>query len=360
VSKTIVSIVGARPEFVQAMPISRALRPRYREVLVHTGQHYDDAMSAAFFRELNLPPADWNLDVGSGSHARQTAAMLERLEPVLLAERPAVVLVRGDTNSTVAGALAACKLGLPVAHVEAGERSFVLSQPEEAHRRVVDHLSSIHFCASRAAVDRLRLEGLGDSARWVGDVMLDAVRLMEPPATRLSTVLSRLSVTPGTYSLATVHRSVNTDDLARLAGVVQALNEVGEKVVFPVHPRTRRAMDAAKLSFAASVLAIEPAGYLDMWMLTRHARLVVTDSGGLQREAYYHGVPCLTLREETEWVETVDTGWNRLVGTDPRRILEAWSSTARPSERPPIYGVGHAADAVVAGIDAFLEAHGAA
>jgi UDP-N-acetylglucosamine 2-epimerase len=351
---TIVSIVGARPEFVQAMPVSRALRTRHREVLVHTGQHYDHAMSDRFFSELDLPQPDVNLDVRSASHGRQTAAMLERIEDLLLARRPDAVLVRGDTNSTLAGALAACKLGIPVIHVEAGERSFEITQPEEINRVAVDHISSLHFCVSQAAVRRLAVEGLTNSVTWVGDVMLDALLMCVPVAARVSDVLARLGVTPGRYALATVHRAVNTDNPERLRAIVSAVNRVDERVVFPVHPRTRHTLKGLGLRFGPQVVVTDPVGYLDMLQLERHARLIATDSGGVQREAYYLGVPCLTLRDETEWRETVEAGWNTLVGTDPARVLAAWSNPRTPAARPPIYGTGQAADAIVRGIEAFM------
>jgi UDP-GlcNAc3NAcA epimerase len=350
----VVSVVGARPEFVQAMPVSRALRARHREVLVHTGQHYDHAMSDGLFVDLDLPRPDWNLDVGSASHGKQTAAMLERMEDVLVAERPDAVLVRGDTNSTLAGALAACKLGIPVVHVEAGERSFQVAQPEEINRVAVDHVSSLHFCVSQAALRHLEVEGLGASAEWVGDVMLDALLISAPIAAASSDVLARLGLTPRGYALVTVHRAVNTDDPARLRAIVSTLNRVPERIVFPVHPRTRHSLEVLGVELGAHITLTAPVGYLDMIELERHARLVATDSGGVQREAYYLGVACLTLRDETEWNETVEVGWNRLVGTDPDRILAGWHGLTTPAERPPIYGTGQAAEAIVRGIEAFM------
>ena len=347
----IVSVVGARPEFVQAQPLSRALRMRHQEVLVHTGQHYDRRMSETFFDELAIPAPDWNLEVGSGSHARQTAAMLERFEDVVLAERPDLVIVRGDTNSTLACALAAKKLAIPVAHVEAGERSYASDQPEEINRVVVDHLSTLHYCVSRRAVERLAAEGLTKSVQWVGDVMLDALLQARPLAKARSRVLETLSVAPGQYALVTVHRAENTGDPRRLEAIVNTLNQLNDRIVFPVHPRTRHTLDELGISLASHVTAIEPVGYLDMLMLEQHARLIATDSGGVQREAYYLGIPCLTLRDETEWVETVEVGWNRLVGTDPELIAGHWWPAAMPAERPPIYGDGRAAENIVDGID---------
>ncbi len=347
----IVSVVGARPEFIQAAPVSRALREKHHEILVHTGQHYDYLMSQAFFDELDIPTPDYNLEVGSGSHGWQTAEILVRLEKVLITERPDLVIVRGDTNSTLAGALAASKLHIPVAHIEAGERSFDRRMPEEINRLVADHVANLHFCASREAVRRLATEGINDSVYWVGDVMLDAMLQNRPIARRRSDVLTRLGLQPGRYALLTVHRAGNTDDPARLRQIVIAMNAVPETVVFPVHPRTRKALIQLDIRLAPHIQLTEPVSYLDMVVLEENARLIATDSGGVQREAYFLGIPCLTLRDETEWVETVETGWNRLVGTDPERILEAWFHFAPPAERPPIFGDGTAAQRIAQILD---------
>jgi UDP-N-acetylglucosamine 2-epimerase len=339
----IISIVGARPEFIQVAPVSRALRESHQEVLVHTGQHYDYLMSQTFFDELGIPAPDYNLEVGSASHGRQTAEILVRLEEVLLREQPDLVIVRGDTNSTLSGALAASKLHIPTAHIEAGERSFDRRMPEEINRLVSDCLADLHFCASRAAVGRLAAEGIAHSVHWVGDVMLDAMLQNRPIARRKSDPLARLDLTPGAYALVTVHRAANTDDAARLQQVVQVLNNVPETTVFPAHPRTRKALERLGAQFAAHVRLIEPVSYFDMMMLEENARLIATDSGGVQREAYFLGIPCLTLRDETEWTETVETGWNKLVGTEPERVLDAWFDFVPPAEHPPIFGDGTAA-----------------
>lgn len=348
----IVSIVGARPEFVQAVALSQALRPRHQELLVHTGQHYDFVMSQAFFEELPLPTPTHTLDVGPGSRTSQLATMLQRLEPMLVAERPDAVLVRGDTTSTLAGALAASQLDIPLLHVESGERSYDRAMPEETSRVVADHLADVHFCASRTAVRRLEAEGLTHAVHWVGDVMLDALLSMRRVAEDRSAVLERLQVEPGNYALVTIHRAGTTDDPVRLAALVLALNQAPEPVVFPVHPRTAKALDQLQPHWRDHVHAIAPVGYLDMLVLTANARLVATDSGGLQREAYCFGIPCLTFRDETEWVETVEAGWNTLVGTDPARIRTAWTTSARPETRPPIFGDGNAAGKIVELLDA--------
>ena len=293
----IVSVVGARPEFIQATPVSRALREHHQEVLVHTGQHYDYLMCQVFFDELGTPVPDYNLEVGSGLHGRQTAEILVRLEEVLIKEHPDLVILRGDTNSTLAGALAASKLHIPVAHIEAGERSFDRRMPEEINRIVVDRLADLHFCASRLAVQRLAAEGITNSAHWVGDVMLDAMLQNLPLARRKSNVLSRLDLKPGNYALVTVHRADNTTNPLRLGRIVEALNSVPETIVFPMHPRTQAALAQLGAHLAAHVRLIEPVGYFDMLMLEENARLIATDSGGVQREAYFLGIPCLTLRD---------------------------------------------------------------
>jgi UDP-N-acetylglucosamine 2-epimerase len=338
----IVSVVGARPEFIQATPISRALRETgsHQEILVHTGQHYDYLMSQAFFDDLSIPIPDYNLEVGSGSHGRQTAEILIRMEEVLLKEQPALVIVRGDTNSTLAGALAASKLHIPTAHVEAGERSFDRRMPEEINRLVADRLADLHFCVSQAAMEHLAAEGITKSVHWVGDVMLDAMLQNRQIARRKSNILAQLGLKPGAYTLATIHRAANTDNSFRLQQIVDIFNSVAETIVFPAHPRTRKALHELGTQFKPHVKLIEPVGYFDIIALEDNARLIATDSGGVQREAYFLEIPCLTLRDETEWSETVAVGWNKLVGTDPERVLELWFSFIPPAEHPPIFGNG--------------------
>jgi UDP-N-acetylglucosamine 2-epimerase len=340
----IVSIVGARPEFIQSAPVSRALRalPDCQELLVHTGQHYDYLMSQAFFDELGIPAPDYNLEVGSGSHGRQTAEILTRLEDVLLKEMPDLVIVRGDTNSTLAGAVTAAKAHIPAAHIEAGERSFDRRMPEEINRLVTDSVADVHFCVSRTAVGHLADEGIAASVHWVGDVMLDANLQNRPLARRKSDAIQRLGLAPGKYALVTIHRAGNTDDPKRLSQIVAALNTVSETVVFPAHPRTRKALTQLNAHFVDRVKLIDPVGYFDMMVLEENARLIATDSGGVQREAYFFGKPCLTLRDQTEWTETVEVGWNKLVGTQAEAIIEAWFSFAPPAEQPPIFGDGRA------------------
>ena len=343
----IVSIVGARPQFIKAAAVSRALRRRHQEVLVHTGQHYDYEMSGIFFDGLDLPRPDANLGVGSGSHAEQTAAMLRGIEEVLLAENPDYLLIYGDTNSTLAGALAASKLSVPVAHVEAGLRSFNRRMPEEINRVVADHLSDLLLCPSDTAVRNLAAEGITRSTHQVGDVMLDVLNWARQQLTeRPSEILERLGLKRQRYLLATVHRSENTDDPARLAQILSAFNSLDQPVVFPIHPRARKMIGGARL--AGHVRLIDPVGYLDMMALAGSARMVLTDSGGLQKEAYWLGVPCLTLRRETEWVETVEAGWNILVGADPAKITGGVRTFTPNACRPALYGDGHSAERCIA------------
>ena len=340
----VLTIVGARPQFIKAAAVSRVLRQKHEEILVHTGQHYDYEMSGIFFDGLELPRPDINLEVGSGSHAQQTGAMLKGIEDALLSTRPDALLIYGDTNSTVAGALAAAKLSIPVVHIEAGLRSFNRRMPEEINRVVADHLSELLLCPSETAIDNLAAEGITKGVHLVGDVMLDVLNWArsrtgsQPP-----TVLARAGVERGRYVLVTVHRSENTDDPERLSGILSAFNAVEETVVFPVHPRARKMIAKAGQSLKSHVHLVEPLGYLEMVAASAAARMILTDSGGLQKEAYWLGVPCVTLRDETEWVETVEAGWNRLVGSNEKSILDAVRRFTPASARPSLYGDGNAA-----------------
>lgn len=329
----VVSVVGARPQFIKCAPVSCELRQVAKEVLVHTGQHYDDSMSGVFFRELGLPEPDYNLAVGSGLHGQQTGEILKKIEEVLLKEKPDVVLVYGDTNSTLAGALAAAKLHIPVAHVEAGLRSHNRRMPEEINRVMTDHLSALLLCPTETAVENLRREGVNDGVHLVGDVMYDALLDGVEIAKRTSTILGRLGLQPHRFILATVHRAENTDDYQRLERIITALVQLardGRKVVFPVHPRTQKLLKRYSFELDEEILLIDPVSYLDMVLLESMASVILTDSGGIQKEAYWLQTPCLTLRDETEWKETVQSGWNQLVGTDPQRILRAVDET-RPA-----------------------------
>jgi UDP-GlcNAc3NAcA epimerase len=343
----VLSVVGARPQFIKAAPVSRALEAAgIEEVLLHTGQHYDYGMSDVFFEELGMREPDYNLGVGSGPHGAQTGAMLVGIEEVLLKEQPGTVLIYGDTNSTLAGALAAAKMGVPVAHIEAGLRSYNRAMPEEINRVVADAVSSLLFCPTETAAGNLKREGITEGVHVVGDVMYDAVLWAGERGDGGSEVLSRLGLKGGGYLLATVHRASNTDELQNLTSIVSALNAAGDTVVFPVHPRTRKALEAAGVGLGENVLAIEPVSYLEMLALERQARKVLTDSGGVQKEAFWFGVPCITLRDETEWVETVESGWNTLTGTEPQRIAEAIGAPKPTGTPPQVYGDGHASERI--------------
>ncbi len=321
----ILTVVGARPQFVKAAVVSRVLRSAHDELLVHTGQHYDDALSGALFRDLEMAPPDLNLEVGSGAHGAQTAEMMRRLEPIMAEHEPDGVLVYGDTNSTLAAAVVAAKIAHAdgrrpwLAHVEAGLRSFNPAMPEERNRIVADHLADLLLAPTPAAMENLAREGLADRSELAGDVMVDAFDWAESRSGASLPDLAR--ELPG-YLLVTLHRAENVDQPERLALLFRAL-AVDRPVILPLHPRTRAAMERAGLRLPANVHAIDPVGYLAMVALEHHAAAIATDSGGVQKEAYLAGVPCITLRTETEWVETVATGWNRLVGADPDRAALA-------------------------------------
>ncbi len=344
------TIVGARPQFIKAAPVSAALvAAGHEECMIHTGQHYDQAMSDVFFEELPIRQPDVNLEVGSGEPGWQVAEVLTRTEVVLRAERPDAVVVYGDTNSTLGGALAARKAGFPLAHIEAGLRSFNRSMPEEENRILTDHASDLLLCPTPTAIKNLKKEGLGKRARHVGDTMFDAVRQFLPIARERSTLLDELALEPGGYFLATIHRNYNTDDPVVLGRLVGALAALDRPVVFPVHPRTRKnlAIQPDGEGGADRIRAIEPTSYLDTLVLQAEAAAVLTDSGGMQKEALFVGTPCVTLRPETEWVETVESGWNTLVGSDPERIAKAVAGLNRPKEIPDVFGDGHAAEKIV-------------
>ncbi|MDQ4036042.1 MAG: UDP-N-acetylglucosamine 2-epimerase (non-hydrolyzing) [Chloroflexota bacterium] len=350
----VLTVVGARPQFVKAAPVSRALRAAHREILVHTGQHYDEAMSASFFRDLELPEPDVNLEVGSRSHGAMTGEMLRRLEPVILEHEPDAVLVYGDTNSTLAAAVVVAKLAFPdgrrpwLAHVEAGLRSFNRRMPEERNRIVADHLSDVLLAPTGTAMENLAREGLAERAELVGDVMVDAhAWAVERAADRLPAEARGLD----RFVLLTLHRAENVDHPARLRAILEGM-AIEHTVIFPVHPRTRAALGGAPLP--ANVIPIDPVGYLEMVALESRANAIATDSGGVQKEAYLSGVPCITLRSETEWVETVHAGWNRVAGADPRAVMDALADAAfmnRDRPRPRLYGDGQTADRIVAALE---------
>ncbi len=343
----IATIIGARPQFIKAASVSRAIRnypanpPRNfppKEIILHTGQHYDDEMSAVFFRELEIPQPDYNLGIGSGAHGFQTAEMLKGIEQILLSERPDWVIVYGDTNSTLAGALAAAKLNMALAHVEAGLRSFNRRMPEEINRVMTDHLCDVLFCPSTTATENLAREGISKEVHLIGDVMADSLSVAASRASVHSRILQDLQVTERGFLLATVHRAENTDNPQRLTNILRALDQLQEKTVFPVHPRTLKRIKEIGFTPASHIQMIDPVGYLDMVMLEKSARLILTDSGGVQKEAYWLAVPCVTVRDETEWVETVTAGWNRVAGTETQKIVAAVQTFVLPSDHPELYG----------------------
>ena len=357
----IVSIVGARPQFIKAATVTRAIAAHNEahasaildEKLVHTGQHYDENMSEVFFRDLEIPRSAYNLGVGSGSHGEQTGRMLERIEQVLIAEKPALVLVYGDTNSTLAGALAAAKLHIPVAHVEAGLRSFVRTMPEEINRILADHMSDLLFCPTPTGMANLAREGIEKGVHHVGDVMYDSTLFYARKVAPLEQgMLRRLEVAPESFYLATVHRAENTDSRERLAAIFKAFDEIATEacpLIVPLHPRTAKYVHQYGLQVDNAVKMIDPASYLEMVVLEKNARRILTDSGGVQKEAYFLRVPCVTLRDETEWVETVEAGWNTLTGADTHAIVTA-AGAPSPSTRTDNgpYGDGHAAAQICA------------
>lgn len=351
----IVTVVGARPQFVKAAVVSRLIDedPAATETLIHTGQHYDRALSEDFFEELALPKPSVNLGVGSGSQGRQTARMLEGIESVLLETKPHGVLLYGDTNSTLAAALAAAKLEIPIAHVEAGLRSYNRRMPEEVNRLVTDHMAGLLFCPTAQAVRNLEREGIREGVYMVGDVMFDVLQKALPRIEERTAILAEHGLKVGEYVVGTVHRAENTDDPARLEALMAGLERLSAKVavVLPLHPRTRAAWTSGgRRALPKGPLFLEPVPYLTMLALVKEAAAVVTDSGGLQKESAWLLTPCMTLRDETEWVETVESGWNVLVGTDPEKLLRAWEALPRTGELPDLsgqYGGGEASSKIV-------------
>lgn len=347
--KKVVTVIGARPQFIKAATVSRAFADQgVQEAIVHTGQHFDTNMSDVFFEELGIPWPAYHLGVGGGPHGAMTGRQLEKIEAVLLEEKPDWLLVYGDTNSTLAGALAAAKLHVPIAHVEAGLRSFNRRMPEEINRVLTDHVSTLLFAPTATAVQNLAKEGIsGERVKLVGDVMYDATQFYKSLA-RKPDWFDRLGIGEGEFVLCTIHRAENTDDPARMRGILQGLGQSGLPVVLPLHPRTRGALESVGVEVPGNIRLAPPVGYLEMTWLEMQCRTVATDSGGVQKEAYFHGKPCVTLREETEWVELVESGWNQLVGSTPQLISDALSINGYTDvkQRPLIYGNGAAAKAV--------------
>ena len=349
----VASVVGARPQFIKIAALHSEISRTHRHIIIHTGQHYDYEMSQVFFEELNIPKPDYDLGVGSASHAVQTGRMLVGLEQVLLDERPDLVIVFGDTNSTLAGALAAAKLCIPLAHVEAGLRSYRKDMPEELNRVLTDHVSSLLLCPSRLAAENLAQEGITLGVHVVGDTMIQC--LIDIQSRLDQCVLRKYGLTSGEYVLATIHRQENADSRARMRSILDAILKYDGTVVFPLHPRTKKNLKAwnmlSDLESAKHVLILPPLNFMAFATLERYARTIMTDSGGVQKEAYYFGVPCVTIREETEWKETVAEGWNTLVGTDEARILDALASPRPGRARETSYGDSEVAKRIVACID---------
>jgi UDP-GlcNAc3NAcA epimerase len=337
------SVVGARPQFIKAAPVSRVLRRTHEEVLVHTGQHYDDNMSEVFFSELEIPEPDFNLGIGSGLHGAQTGGMMAGIEKVALDVKPDWVLVYGDTNSTVAAALVAAKLHIPVAHVEAGLRSFDRKMPEEINRVLTDHVSDLLLCPTETAMHNLAREGIDRGVHLVGDVMYDAFLFNLETARKRESVVKKVGLAPGGFALATLHRAENTDDPERLRAVLAGIEQSGLEVVLPLHPRTRSRL---KGDLPSRIRILEPVGYLDMLNLEADAEVIVTDSGGVQKEAYFLAKPCVTLRDTTEWKETIEAGWNVLAGWDTEQIAEAMRAFRPKGVHPDLFGDGHAAEKI--------------
>ena len=353
----VLTVVGNRPQFIKAAAVSGPLRQSHSEVLIHTGQHFDEALSGVFFSELGLPSPDRELGIARGSNSSQTARMLAALEPVVTEARPDVVLVYGDTNSTLAGALAGAQTGVPVAHVEAGMRSFDRSMPEELNRVLVDHASALLLCSSEIALANLEREGVSGAVELVGDVMVDVAMNVQPSARARLDLVQAHGLTPGDYVLATAHRAGNVDDCERLAQLVELLLAVPHQVLLPLHPRTHGRLRAAglleRLQRSERLVVTPPLGYVELTALLCNARAVLTDSGGLQKEAYLAGVRCVTLRPSTEWVETIELGWNVLVDLDKAAALDALEREP-PPERPQLYGDGRASERVVAALTLHL------
>lgn len=343
----ILTVIGARPQFIKAAAVSKKIRQMHDEVLVHTGQHYDENMSKIFFDELEIPKPDYNLSIGSGNHGSQTGQMLIKLEEIYTEVKPDLVLVYGDTNSTLAGALCASKLLIPVAHIEAGLRSFNMRMPEEQNRILTDHLSKYLFVPTDSAESNLANEGIKRGVYNIGDVMYDGILHFKRIADSKSKIIDELKLQPNSYILTTIHRAENTDDINRLKNIIEALNESGVNIVLPLHPRTRKYIESYGLRIADNIKIIDPVGYLDMIKLEQHAIKIVTDSGGVQKEAFFNKKPCITMRDETEWVETVENGWNVIVGTNKNKILDAIMNFTPSSEQKYIFGDGNAAEKIV-------------
>lgn len=342
------TVIGARPQFIKAAPVSRELRSLHKEIYIHTGQHYDKNMSDIFFDELNIPKPDYHLNVGSSSHGKQTAAMLDGIEQIIIDEKPDYLMVYGDTNSTLAGAIAAAKLHIPVVHVEAGLRSFNKRMPEEVNRIMTDHISEYLFCPTDTAVRNLHNENIHEKVINVGDVMFDAVSYNRELSDEKSDILNKLGLEKGSYYLITIHRAENTDNEANIKNILSAFSQIEGKKVWPIHPRTKHILSNMGIDLATipGLQVIDPVGYLDILALEGNAQKILTDSGGMQKEAYFLQIPCVTLREQTEWVETLEDNANILVGTDVHKIVDAIQKNVTPSYKD-YFGNGFASKKIL-------------
>lgn len=350
----IVTIIGARPQFIKASAVSRVIRYIYskqiQEILVHTGQHSDDNMSKIFFKDLDIPEPKYNFGISGGQHGSMTGRMLEAIENVLLTEKPDCLLVYGDTNSTLAGALAAIKLHIPIAHVEAGLRSYNMNMPEEINRILADRVSTFLFCPTDTAVHNLKSEMITKGVHYVGDVMYDVALFYRDLAIQQSNILQRLNLTSGNFVLATCHRAENTDIPERLKEILFALSTLSSQfpVILPLHPRTVKAIHKNNFDhYLQKIIVVEPLSFIDMIALEQSAHVIITDSGGVQKEAFFYKVPCITIRDETEWIETIESSWNQLVGADSNKIIAAASNLKVPNKQMKPYGDGQASQKII-------------
>ena len=343
----IATVVGARPQFIKLAVLSKKLRVNHNEIIIHTGQHYDDNMSKYFFEELDIANPDYNLNVGSGLHGKQTAKMLILLEEIFLNQKPQVVITFGDTNSTLAGALAATKLNIPIAHVEAGLRSFNHKMPEETNRILTDHISNYLFAPTITAMENLKKENLIDKSFLTGDIMFDSLLEYEIIANEKSKILKKLKLKRREYQLLTLHRPYNVDSKKKLQDIFSALEKTNIFIVFPAHPRTRKMFVSKNIKIPENILIINPVGYLDFIILQKNSDKIITDSGGIQKEAYLNGIPCITIRSETEWTETVKAGWNVLVGDKKGQLIKNCLFFKPPVFKPEVFGDGNSAKKII-------------
>ncbi|GAA0076897.1 UDP-N-acetylglucosamine 2-epimerase (non-hydrolyzing) [Clostridium sp. CTA-5] len=342
----VLTVIGARPQFIKAATVSNKIRKNNTEILVHTGQHYDNNMSDIFFEELGIPKPDYNLSIGSSNHGHQTGSMMIALEEIYLKEKPDMVLVYGDTNSTLAGALCASKLLIPVSHVEAGLRSFNKTMPEEQNRILTDHISDLLFVPTLTAENNLKAENITKGVYNTGDVMYDAINLFKERAKEMSNIVEKLDLAPESYILSTIHRAENTNSIERLTSIIGALSNCNEKIILPLHPRTKKFIQEYNLPIGENVTIIDPVGYLEMISLENNSKKILTDSGGVQKEAYFLKKPCITMRDETEWVETVNNGWNTIVGSDSNKILDAIANFNPTGNPPSAFGEGNTSEII--------------